>query len=143
LLEKIRHVAEKLNQEGHKKQAEIFKLMADGYGIGQMLENETFLTCTAWSWASYSFKGGLKIPTPITTSVENRWFNHDFLEVLYKELGYHEEEIMQTVFRLIQSGNNCSNLLDTLLPARPKDIAVVIQETTSEPSKLKIALHAL
>jgi predicted GH43/DUF377 family glycosyl hydrolase len=54
---------------------------------------------------------------------------------LYKELGYHEEEIMQTVFRLIHSGNNCSNLLDTLLPARPKDVAVVIQETTSEPSK--------
>ncbi|MEN6462278.1 MAG: glycosidase, partial [Syntrophomonas sp.] len=135
LVEKIRHVADKLNQEGHKDQARIFELMSDGYGIGQMLENETFLTCTIWSWASYSFKGGLKIPTPITTSVENRWFNHDFLEALYKELGYHEEEIMQTVFRLIHSGNNCSNLLDTLLPARPKDVAVVIQETTNEPSK--------
>ncbi len=135
LVNKIRDVAGKLMGKGECESARMFNLMADGYGLSQVLENETFLTCTAWSWASYSRKGGLKIPTPLTTSVESRWFNHDFLEALYHELGYDQAEIMQTVFSLIHSGKSGQNLLDTLLPARPKDVTVVIQETTNEPSK--------
>lgn len=135
MVEKMRYVADRWESEGNDKIARVFRLMADSYGIGQMLENEMFLTCTIWSWASYSFKGGLKIPAPLTTSVENRWFNHDFLEVLYDKLGYQHDDIMQTVLRFIQSGNSKSNLLDTLLPARPKDVTVVVQETTSEPSR--------
>jgi len=109
--------------------------MAESYGLSQVLENGTFLTCSSWSWASYSFKGGLNIPTPLTTSVESRWFNHEFLEFLYQELGYDPDEIMQIVFRHIQSGKSSQNLLDTLLPTRPKDVTVVVQETTNEPSK--------
>jgi predicted GH43/DUF377 family glycosyl hydrolase len=109
--------------------------MAESYGLSQVLEDNTFLTCTAWSWSSYSFKGGLNIPTPLTTSVESRWFNHEFLEFLYEELGYDPDEIMQIVFRHIQNGKSNQNLLDTLLPTRPKDVAVVVQETTNEPSK--------
>jgi len=135
LVEKVKYLARKLSDQGKSEMAQIFNLMADGYGLSQVLEDETFLTCTSWSWASYSSKGGLKIPAPLTTSVENRWFNHDFLEYLYQELGYRNEEIMQTVFRFIQTGKSEHNLLDTLLPTRPKDVAVVIQETTSEPSK--------
>ncbi|MDD3022541.1 MAG: glycosidase [Syntrophomonadaceae bacterium] len=135
LVEKIRYLAQHLYEKGNKKMARTIELMADGYGLSQVLENETFLTCSAWSWASYSFKGGRKIPTPLTTSVENRWFNHDFLESLYEELGYDAEEIMEIVFRLIPAGKSKQNLLDTLLPARPKDVAVVVQETTNEPSK--------
>ncbi len=135
LVEKIRSMAVTLTEQGKNKQARIFQLMADSYGLSQVLENGTFLSCTVWSWASYSFKGGLKIPTPLTTSIESRWFNHEFLEALYKELGYDDKEIMQTVFRFIQSGKNGASLLDSLLPQRPKDVTVVVQETTNEPSK--------
>jgi predicted GH43/DUF377 family glycosyl hydrolase len=135
LVKSIRNVATKLMDQGQNDMARTFNLMADGYGLSQVLENETFLTCTAWSWASYSRKGGLKIPTPLTTSVESRWFNHDFLEALYQELGYDQADIMQTVFDLIHSGKSEQNMLDTLLPARPKDVTVVVQETTNEPSK--------
>lgn len=135
LVEKIRYLARLLEEKGSREMARNIDLMADGYGLSQVLENEGFLTCTAWSWASYSFKGGRKIPTPLTTSVESRWFNHDFLESLYEELGYDPEEIMEIVFRLIPAGKGKQNLLDTLLPARPKDVTVVVQETTNEPSK--------
>jgi predicted GH43/DUF377 family glycosyl hydrolase len=135
LVKNIRSIASKLSTEGQLDMARIFKLMADGYGLSQVLENETFLTCTAWSWASYSHKGGLKMPTPLTTSVEGRWFNHDFLEALYTEMGYDQAEIMQNTYRLIQADKGGHNLLDSLLPARPKDITVVVQETTNEPSK--------
>lgn len=135
LVKNIRHIAARLEEEEKNDLARIFRLMADGYGLSQVLENGSFLTCTVWSWASYSFKGGAKAPGPLTTSVESRWFNHDFLEVLYQELGYDQAEIMQTVFRMIHTGKGSHNLLDSLLPARPKDIPVVIQESTNEPSK--------
>ncbi|NLT20979.1 MAG: glycosidase [Syntrophomonadaceae bacterium] len=135
MMGKIQYLADKLEQEGKNEAARIIRLMASGYGLSQLLENEVFLTCTAWSWASYSYKGGVNIPTPLTTSVESRWFNHDFLEVLYRQLGYNPEEIMSIVFRLIQSGKSNQNLLDMLMPTRPKDVAVVVQETTNEPSR--------
>ncbi|NLV22769.1 MAG: glycosidase [Syntrophomonadaceae bacterium] len=135
LVGKIRSMAEILAGEGKRDEARIFHLMADGYGLSQVLEDGTFLSCTVWSWASYSFKGGLKIPTPISTSIESRWFNHEFLEALYEELGYDKQEIMQTVYRSIQAGRNGQSLLDALLPHRPKDVTVVVQETTNEPSK--------
>ncbi len=134
LVEKIYEIAGMQEEAGRHDLARLLQLMADGYGLGQMLENEVFLTCTAWSWASYSFKGGTNIPTPLTTTVESRWFNHDFLEMLYEELGYDRQEILQIVFRLIQTGKTNHNLLDTLLPTSPKDVTVVVQETTSEPS---------
>jgi predicted GH43/DUF377 family glycosyl hydrolase len=135
MVDKIRRMAQQLQEQGDAESARVFNLLADGYGLCQVLANGTFLTCSAWSWASYSFKGGLNIPTPLTTSVESRWFNHDFLQSLYSELGYDEKEIKQTVIRLIISGHSSNNLLDSLLPTRPKDVAVVVQETTNEPSR--------
>ncbi|MGS0763734.1 glycoside hydrolase family 130 protein [Syntrophomonas curvata] len=135
LVSRIRQLARDCGSRGDKDAARIFGLLAESYGLSQVLEDNTFLTCTAWSWSSYSFKGGLNIPTPLTTSVESRWFNHEFLEFLYEELGYDPDEIMQIVFRHIQNGKSNQNLLDTLLPTRPKDVAVVVQETTNEPSK--------
>ncbi len=135
LVNKIEALATRLEDMGKKESARLFRLMAQGYGLSQVLEEGTFLTCTAWSWASYSFKGGLKIPGTWTTTVENRWFNHDFLENLYLELGYDPENIIQLVYRMILSGKSNQNLLDTLLPTRPKDVTVVVQETTNQPSK--------
>ncbi len=135
LVARIKQLADNFQANGNEAVAQIFRLMAESYGLSQVLENGTFLTCSCWSWASYSFKGGVNLPTPLTTSVESRWFNHEFLEFLYQELGYDPDEIMQIVFRHIQNGKSNQNLLDTLLPTRPKDVAVVVQETTNEPSK--------
>lgn len=135
VVKKIRLVADKLSSKGKDKPARLLRLAADGYGLAQVMEDNSFLTCTVWSWASYSFKGGNNVPGPWTTSVESRWFNHDFLENLYRELGYDVNAIMQLVHRVIQSGESHHNLLDTLLPARPKDVTVVVQETTDTPSK--------
>jgi len=138
MVKKIYFLAENLAEQGRREPARLLKLLAETYGLSQVLEDETFLTCTAWSWASYSFKGGLNMPTPLSTSVESRWFNHQFLELLYEKLGYDPEEIMHIVFRFIQTNKSNVNLLDTLLPTRPKDVTVITQETTDEPSKYLI-----
>lgn len=135
LVEKINYLAVHLAERGDTEEARLMQVLANGYGLSQVLEDGTFLTCTGWSFASYSFKGGLKLPSPFTTSVENRWFNHDFLESLYASLGYERNDIKHLVLRLITEGRQGQNLLDSLLPTRPKDVAVVVQETTDEPSK--------
>lgn len=135
LVEKIRYLADKLGAEGQAEPARLLRLTADGYSLAQVMEDNSFLTCSAWSWASYNFKGGQTIPGPWTTTVESRWFNHHFLEKLYQNLGYDVDSIIQIVHRLIQSGESTHNLLDTLLPARPKDVDVVVQEPTDKPSK--------
>ncbi len=132
---KIRYLADKLAADDQESPARLLRLAADGYGLTQVMEDNSFLTCSAWSWASYSFKGGQSNPGPWTTTVESRWFNHNFLEILYQKLGYDVDSIMQIVFRLIQSGQSSQNLLDTLLPTRPKDVTVVVQEPTDKPSK--------
>ncbi len=135
LVEKIRYLSEKLAGEGQDKAAQLLGLAADSYSLAQVMKDNSFLTCSAWSWASYSFKGGKTNPGPWTTTVENKWFNHDFLEILYKQLGYDVDDIMHLVYRLVQAGESSQNLLDTLLPARPKDVTVVVQEPTDKPSK--------
>ncbi|MEQ8202091.1 MAG: glycosidase, partial [Syntrophomonadaceae bacterium] len=135
LAQNLRQMAHRLEERGSAKAGSVFHLLADGYGGSQVLGNGTFLTCTAWSWASYSNKGGRRNPPPLSTSVESRWFSHDFLEDLYQELGYDPAEIMKTVFHMMLAGKSTHNLLDRLLPARPKDVPVVIQEPTDEPSR--------
>ena len=72
LVAKIEQLANDFKNQGDEQAARMFSLMAESYGLSQVLENGTFLTCSSWSWASYSFKGGLNIPTPLTTSVESR-----------------------------------------------------------------------
>ena len=135
MVEKIRYLSDKLAADGQERPARLLRLAADAYGLAQVLEDNSFLTCSPWSWASYSFKGGQSSPGPWTTTVESRWFNHHFLEILYQQLGYDLDSIMQIVIRLIQSGQSSQNLLDTLLPSRPKDVTVVVQEPTDKPSK--------
>jgi predicted GH43/DUF377 family glycosyl hydrolase len=113
--------------------ARLLEMMCEGYGLSQVLADGAFIPCSAWSWASYSYKGGRDIPTPLSSHVEEKWFNHDLLEEIYTELGYDPGEIMRTVSQFIGEGRASENLLDTLLGLKQKDINVVVQETLDYP----------
>jgi hypothetical protein len=89
--------------------------MAKGHGLNLVLKDGTFLPCSAWTWASFSFKGGEGIPTPLFLHVERDWFNHDLLEEIYKEMGYNPKYIMNQVFQFISQGRESVDLIDTLL----------------------------
>jgi len=135
LVKIIRYLAKSVGVEGDFRRARFFELMADSYGLCQVLENGVYLTCTAWSWASFSFKGGGEIPNATVSSVEVRWFNHNFIERMYWELGYGQDEITRRIYRFIEHGQGEKTLLDSLMPSPLKDIDVVVQEITHEPSK--------
>ena len=113
--------------------ARMLEMMCEGYGLSQVLADGTFIPCSAWSWASYSYKGGRGIPTPLSSHVEEKWFNHDLLEEIYTELGYDPREIRRTVTQFIGEGRASENLLDTLLGIKQKDVNVVVQEALDYP----------
>jgi len=60
--------------------------MAQVYHLGLTLPDGYFLTCSLWSWASYSFKGGKGIPTPLSLMVERRWFNGELFSRCYEQI---------------------------------------------------------
>ncbi|MDD4334559.1 MAG: glycosidase, partial [Desulfotomaculaceae bacterium] len=138
----FRALSKKLADAGHNKEARLIELMCDGYGLSQVLENGVFLPCSAWSWASYSYKGGKDIPTPLSSHVEEKWFNHDFLEEIYTELGYDTGGIMRMATQLIGEGRTSENLLDVLPGIRPKDVNVVMQESQDYPPAKPLTRYA-
>jgi predicted GH43/DUF377 family glycosyl hydrolase len=135
---RLKEFARNLEGEGRKREAEYLFKMAEGYGLGLTLEDGTFLPCSAWTWASFSFKGGEGVPTPLSLHVERDWFNHDLLEEIYKELGYDPEEIMNQVFQLISLGREYQDLLDILLGIKPPKEEVVVQELEEWPPAGKL-----
>jgi predicted GH43/DUF377 family glycosyl hydrolase len=142
LVSQFRALSQRLADTGQDEKARLIKMMCDGYGLSQVLTDGTFLPCSAWSWASYSYKGGRGVPTPLSSHVEEKWFNHDFLEEIYEELGYDPGEIMKMVIQLIGEGRASENLLDVLLGIKPKDVTVVLQESQDYPPAKPLVRHA-
>ncbi len=142
LVGEFRELSHRLAEAGHSEKARLIKIMCDGYGLSQVLADGTFLPCSAWSWASYSYKGGKGVPTPLSSHVEEKWFNHELLEEVYEELGYEKKEIMKMVTQLIGEGRASENLLDVLLGIRHKDLNVVVQESQYYPPAKPLTRYA-
>ena len=142
LVSQFRALSQSLADAGQNEKARLIKMMCDGYGLSQVLNDGTFLPCSVWSWASYSYKGGKGVPTPLSSHVEEKWFNHDFLEEIYEKMGYDPGEIMKMVIQLIGEGRASENLLDVLLGIRPKDVTVVLQESQDYPPAKPLVRYA-
>ncbi|MCG0275293.1 MAG: glycosidase [Thermosediminibacteraceae bacterium] len=130
---RLKKFARNISENGRREEAQRLWAMAEGYGLSLTLQDGTFLPCSAWTWASYSFKGGKGVPTPLSLHVERDWFNHDLLEEIYKEMGYNPEDIMDQVFQLIGLGREYQDLRDVLLGVKPPKEEVVVQEVEDWP----------
>jgi predicted GH43/DUF377 family glycosyl hydrolase len=133
MIEQFKVLAQQLEEAGRLKEAEMINAMCDSYGLSQIMADGTFMPLSAWSWSSYSYKGGSGVPTPLSCHVEEKWFNHDLLEDIYRDLGYNAEEIQSNVIQLVGEGRASENLLDTLLGIRSKDVKVVPREGIDYP----------
>ncbi len=127
-VKRLQDLALELRRKDMQVEAEYINLMAKGYGLSLVMKDGTFLPCSAWTWASFSFKGGEGLPTPLFLHVERDWFNHDLLEEIYKDMGYNPEEIMQQVFTYISQGRESINLADAMLGVKPPREEIVVQE---------------
>jgi len=136
---KLKRLSEALAQKGKTEDAKNIALMAQGYGLSLVLEDGTFIPCSPWTWASYSFKGGEGIPSPLFLRVERDWFNHDLLEEIYREMGFDLADIMKNIFQLISQGRESADLTKALLGVKPyrQEIVIQPQETWPKAKELK------
>lgn len=131
---RFKRMAEGLESKGNKDEAKAFYLMAEGYGLSLTLNDGTFVPCSAWTWASYSFRGGKGIPTPLSLYVERDWFNNDLLVEIYKEMGYRPGEILEEVYQLIGEGKESDDLINIILGVKPHADAVMVQDVENWPA---------
>lgn len=129
----LRKQAELMLAAGRKEDGRILSLLVDSYGLSQVLEDGSFIPCSAWTWASYSYRGGKGVPTPLSSHVEEKWFNHDLLEAIQLGMGYDLQQIEHLVTQLIGEGRASENMLDILTGNKTIDVSVVAQEVASYP----------
>ena len=89
--------------------------VADSYHLALTLPDGTFVPCSAWSWASYSFKGGTGLPTPLSLHVERDWSSRDFLTEYFKAAGGDEGTIENRIRELMAQGREYEDLAPLLL----------------------------
>ncbi len=94
----------------------LFLDVASSYHLAQTLPDGKFIPGSAWTWASYSFKGGKGFPTPFSLHVERDWASREFLLELYKALGGGEKMLDEKIVELMGQGREWENLADVLLP---------------------------
>ena len=89
--------------------------LADCYHLALSLPDGTFLPCSAWTWSSYSFKGGKGLPTPLSLYVERDWASREFLVEMFKAVGGSEEYMDGKITELIGHGKESENLARLLV----------------------------
>lgn len=120
LVERIGEIAQQIRREtgvdgARLSLAEHLERVVDSYHLAFTLPDGTFLPCSAWTWASYSFRGGRGVPTPLSLHVERDWSSQEFLTEYFKAAGGTEEEIDQKLVELIEQGREWEDLSPILL----------------------------
>ena len=117
LVQRLKKMAKDLETRGEPLSlARILGDIAYSYHLAQTLPDGQFIPCSAWTWASYSFKGGRGIPTPLSLHVERDWASREFLAGLYQAVGGSEEKMDAKIVELIGQGKESENLAKALFP---------------------------
>ncbi|MFC1977242.1 hypothetical protein ACFLWS_03130 [Chloroflexota bacterium] len=71
LVEHLRKIAERITREAGEDTARLtlanhLRDVADSYHLAFSLSDGTFVPCSAWTWASYSYRGGKGVPPLFT-----------------------------------------------------------------------------
>jgi predicted GH43/DUF377 family glycosyl hydrolase len=118
LVERLREMARRLHQEAGEDKARLVALlnnMIDSYHLAFVLPDGTFIPCSAWTWASYSFNGGRGLPPPLSQHVERDWSSREFLTEYFKAGGGKEEAIEEKIIDLMEEGREWEDLASMLL----------------------------
>lgn len=118
LVERLREMARRLHQEAGEDKARLVALlnnMIDSYHLTFVLPDGTFIPCSAWTWASYSFNGGKGLPPPLSQHVERDWSSREFLTEYFKAGGGKEEAIEEKIIDLMEEGREWEDLASMLL----------------------------
>jgi len=132
LVERLREIARRLHQEADSDKARLvehFNNMIDSYHLALTLPDGTFIPCSAWTWASYSFKGGKGLPSPLSLHVERDWSSREFITEYFKAVGGEEAAIEEKITELMGEGRECEDLSPILLGEVEEAEEVVPKQT--------------
>jgi len=119
LIEKLKKMTGDLATRGGSSLLRLTKSLsnvADCYHLALSIPDGGFIPCSAWTWASYSFKGGKGVPTPLSLHVERDWASREFLVELLKASGSSEENMDRKITELMGQGMESENLAQLMLP---------------------------
>jgi predicted GH43/DUF377 family glycosyl hydrolase len=106
----------------------------DCYHLALCLPEGKFIPCSAWTWASYSFKGGKGVPTPLSLHVERDWASREFLVEMVTALGGSEKNMDNRITELMGQGRESENLARLILPGW-QTVQQVIPEQLPRPAE--------
>jgi predicted GH43/DUF377 family glycosyl hydrolase len=113
---RLKEIAKELEIKEPGPLVKILTDIADCYHLFQVLPDGQFLPCSAWTWASYSFKGGKGVPTPLSLHVERDWSSREFILKIYQSIGGNEENMDAEIAELMGEGIESENLVKMLFP---------------------------
>ena len=114
LVERMKMVSEKLRERGKKSLAEAIEDICACYHLASTLEDGTFLSCSAWTWALHGYKVKKGIPLAFLAYVERDWATRDLLLEIFKLMGLDEEELDKKIIELIRRGKEPENVIKEL-----------------------------
>ena len=144
LAERVAQMADRIAQEavgsnGRVALAEGLRALAESYHLALTFPDGKFVTCSAWSWASYNFKGGKKFPTPLSVRVEKDWASREFLVEYFKAIGGTESQVEEKVIELMGQGRESENLAPILLGTEKGAEEIIPKNIISMPSEQPLA----
>jgi len=119
LVERVRKMIRNLKIEEDPslpRLAQSLSHIMDCYHLALSSPEGKFIPCSAWTWASYSFKGGKGVPTPLSLHVERDWASREFLVELVTALGGSEKNMDNRITELMGHGRESENLARLILP---------------------------
>lgn len=106
--------------------------MAKAYNLGLTLPDGVFATCCMWSWASYSYRGGENMPTPLSLIVERRWFSGELFGRLYEQVVGSRGEIPHIIYDLMGENKENEDLSVLYLGSTSVEATVVVDQKTDK-----------
>jgi predicted GH43/DUF377 family glycosyl hydrolase len=123
---------ERAHSESRPKLADVaVKLdgMADSYHLSLTMSDAKFIPCSAWTWASYSFKGGQGYPTPLSVLVERDWATRDFFMAYTEAAQIGSEELLdKKIVELMGEGRESEDLGELMLGTTSEAEGLVLRQ---------------
>ncbi len=132
LVKRLRDYADRMQKEGSvpKEALGILEAAVSVYHLSATLPDTTFVPLSAWTWASYSRRGGLGDPTPLSSLVERDWATRDFLEGYLQRAGLGDSKTVdETILRLMTQGREPEDLGRIMLGMTTDFEELVVQQT--------------
>ncbi|MFC1994227.1 glycosidase [Chloroflexota bacterium] len=139
LVERFREMIRDLEMKGNHSLSRLTQSLGhimDCYHLALSLPDGGFVPCSAWTWSSYSYKGGKGVPTPLSLHVERDWLSREFLVELFKAQGGSEEIMDSRIVELMGHGMESENLARLILPGW-QTVRDVLPEQITRPVEPK------